>query len=130
MSKRMYVQTKHEIEYGNSHFNYQQAEVYSLLRQLDCYVYDGDDCGYGDEVEVKRADVERACDILRSFMADENYECDNCDRDDVRDALDELYKDGYAGYSFNAKAEMFLKVLESWLKESPERYEWIWLSWF
>lgn len=127
MSKRMYVHTKHEIEYGASRFNYQNEEFYCLMGALNVDVYDGDNDGFGDEIEMGREYLEFAREYLKK-CAETNFSAnpdDEYDMDDVVEALEALYHNG----KVMENAKECIDDISMWL-ETAAPGDYIHFSWF
>lgn len=66
---RIYIQTKHVIEYGTNGFNYQQGGLYGLLCEVGCSVSSNDeDCPeYGNEWEINENELASAVEKIRTM---------------------------------------------------------------
>ena len=57
MGYRAHVQTRHEIEYGNCHFNFNDDIVVKWLRDNGVYVCGGEEYGTGSEWEMLKDEL-------------------------------------------------------------------------
>lgn len=91
MGYRAHVQTKHIIEYGNCHFNWQQEEVYDWLTENGVYIYGDDDLTcYSHEWEIEKSDLEKIPETAYATLnegTDDEITADEL-REFVKDMLD------------------------------------------
>lgn len=92
MGKLVRVVSRKE-EYGNYQaFNWKQEDFKSLLYALGCTVHE-DEMGYSDRWECPKKEYEQAIENLKAYSDGErvfDVSGDECDRDDIEDAISEL----------------------------------------
>ena len=89
MGYRAYVQTKHEIEYGNCHFNYQSGQIKDWLieNSVDVMGDSDNDYDHGPEWELDKSQL-RA--IPESEYHSIGKDGDEITADELRDFVEDM----------------------------------------
>lgn len=115
MSIRANVITKYEIEYGSAGLAYGQALLLALSAEYMTDAYTGGDYNSDDAVwEFDKAQFKAMTETL-STMTTEEYNR-KCDEWGVKP--DDYPKD------------YVVELFNTWLKETPEHYTYVRISWF